>query len=37
MLCLMTVWGAMVAYAMNLNRRFLRANAVTVPGMSGSP
>jgi RsiW-degrading membrane proteinase PrsW (M82 family) len=30
MLCLMIVWGATVAYAMNLNRRFLRADAVTV-------
>jgi RsiW-degrading membrane proteinase PrsW (M82 family) len=27
MLCLMTVWGATVAYAMNLTRRFLRADA----------
>ena len=27
MLCLMIVWGAMVAYGMDLSRRFLRAGA----------
>ena len=30
MLCLMLVWGAMVAYAMDLSRRFLRAGAEPV-------
>lgn len=30
MLCLMLVWGAMVAHAMNLSRRFLRAQAMPV-------
>jgi RsiW-degrading membrane proteinase PrsW (M82 family) len=30
MLALMLVWGAAVAYAMNLSRRFLRADAVPV-------
>jgi RsiW-degrading membrane proteinase PrsW (M82 family) len=30
MLCLMVVWGATVAYAMNLTRRFLRADAEPV-------
>ena len=32
MLSLMIVWGATVAYAMNLTRRFLRADAVAVAG-----
>jgi RsiW-degrading membrane proteinase PrsW (M82 family) len=32
MLSLMLVWGATVAYAMSLNRRFLRAGAVAVTG-----
>ena len=32
MLCLMIVWGATVAYAMDLSRRFLRAEAVAVKG-----
>jgi RsiW-degrading membrane proteinase PrsW (M82 family) len=30
MLALMIVWGVMVAYAMDLSRRFLRADAVPV-------
>jgi RsiW-degrading membrane proteinase PrsW (M82 family) len=30
MLCLMAVWGAMVAYAMELSRRFMRAGAVPI-------
>ena len=32
MLCLMLVWGAMVAYAMDLSRRFMRADAAPAPG-----
>jgi protease PrsW len=31
MLCLMLVWGAMVAYGMELSRRFLRVGAQAIP------